>query len=168
MDQTGQQFSDLSSGTHQQEAAMYKKILIATDGSELSQKAVDSGIALALLSGAEIVALQVVPRYPVSYFEGGASVPNTEVGRIEKQWADSALATVEAVKASAALQGVQAKGITAHSDLIAEAIIAAVNKHGCDLIVMASHGRRGISRLLLGSETTHVLTHSPVPVLVLR
>jgi nucleotide-binding universal stress UspA family protein len=104
----------------------------------------------------------------VSYFEGGASVPNTEIGRIEKQWAENALATVEAVKASAAVKGVKAKGITAHSDLIAEAIIAAVNKHGCDLIVMASHGRRGISRLLLGSETTHVLTHSPVPVLVLR
>jgi nucleotide-binding universal stress UspA family protein len=168
MDQPDQQHSGLSSGTHQQEAAMYKKILIATDGSDLSQKAVDSGIALAVLSGAEIVALQVVPRYPVSYFEGGASVPNTEIGRIEKQWAENALATVEAVKASAAVKGVQAKGITANSDLIAEAIIAAVKKHGCDLIVMASHGRRGISRLLLGSETTHVLTHSPVPVLVLR
>ena len=77
-------------------------------------------------------------------------------------------ATVEAVKASAELQGIQAKGVTTHSDLISEAIIATMNKHGCDLIVMASHGRRGISRLLLGSETTHVLTHSPVPVLVLR
>ena len=71
-------------------------------------------------------------------------------------------------KRTAHCPGVQAKGVTTHSDLIAEAIIATVNKHGCDLIVMASHGRRGISRLLLGSETTHVLTHSPVPVLVLR
>jgi nucleotide-binding universal stress UspA family protein len=147
---------------------MYKRILIATDGSELSQKAVDSGIALAALTGGQIVALQVVPRYPVSYFEGGASVPNAEIARIEKQWADSAQATVDAVKASAAAKGVTATAVTVHSDLIAESIIAAAQKHDCDLIVMASHGRRGLTRMLLGSETTHVLTHSHVPVLVLR
>ena len=147
---------------------MYKRILIATDGSELSQKAVDSGIALAALTGGQIVALQVVPRYPVSYFEGGASVPNAEIARIEKQWADGAQATVDAIKASAAAKDVKATAITAHSDLIAESIIAAAQKHDCDLIVMASHGRRGLTRMLLGSETTHVLTHSHVPVLVLR
>ena len=147
---------------------MYQRILIATDGSELSRKAVDSGIALAALTGGQIVALQVVPRYPVSYFEGGASVPNAEIARIEKQWADGAQATVDAIKASAAAKGVTATAITAHSDLIAESIIAAAQKHDCDLIVMASHGRRGLTRMLLGSETTHVLTHSHVPVLVLR
>ena len=147
---------------------MYQRILIATDGSELSQKAVDSGIALAALTGGQIVALQVVPRYPVSYFEGGASVPNVEIARIEKQWADGAQATVDAIKASAAAKGVTATAVTAHSDLIAESIIAVAQKHECDLIVMASHGRRGLTRMLLGSETTHVLTHSHVPVLVLR
>ena len=147
---------------------MYQRILIATDGSELSQKAVESGIALAALTGGQIVALQVVPRYPVSYFEGGASMPNAEIARIEKQWADGAQATVDAIKASAAAKGVTATAITAHSDLIAESIIAAAQKHDCDLIVMASHGRRGLTRMLLGSETTHVLTHSHVPVLVLR
>ena len=147
---------------------MYQRILIATDGSELSQKAVDSGIALAALTGGQIVALQVVPRYPVSYFEGGASVPNAEIARIEKQWADGAQATVDAIKASAAAKGVTATAVTANSDLIAESIIAAAQKHECDLIVMASHGRRGLTRMLLGSETTHVLTHSHVPVLVLR
>ena len=56
----------------------------------------------------------------------------------------------------------------AHSDLVAESIVEAAKKHDCDLIVMASHGRKGLQRLLLGSETQHVLTHSPVPVLVLR
>ena len=147
---------------------MYQRILIATDGSELSQKAVDSGIALAALTGGQIVALQVVPRYPVSYFEGGASVPNAEIARIEKQWADGAQATVDAIKTSAAAKGVTATAVTANSDLIAESIIAAAQKHDCDLIVMASHGRRGLTRMLLGSETTHVLTHSHVPVLVLR
>ena len=60
------------------------------------------------------------------------------------------------------------KAVTAKSDLVSDAIIAAAKKHKCDLIVMASHGRKGIKRLLLGSETQQVLTHSHVPVLVLR
>ena len=75
---------------------------------------------------------------------------------------------VDAVKKTAMAKGVKAKGITVKSDLVSEAIIAAAKKHKCDLIVMASHGRRGIKRLLLGSETQLVLTHSHVPVLVLR
>ena len=147
---------------------MFKRILIATDGSELSQKAADSGIELAKLSGGHVVALQVVPRYPVSYFEGGATVSISEISRIEKEWADIGQTTVNKIKAQAEAKGVQATGVTTHSDLIAEAISAAAKKHDCDLIVMASHGRRGIKRMLLGSETTHVLTHSDIPVLVLR
>jgi nucleotide-binding universal stress UspA family protein len=147
---------------------MFKRILIATDGSELSQKAADSGIELAKLSGGHVVALQVVPRYPVSYFEGGATVSMNEISRIEKEWADIGQATVNKIKVQAEAKGVQATAVTTHSDLIAEAIIAAAKKHDCNLIVMASHGRRGIKRMLLGSETTHVLTHSEIPVMVLR
>ena len=147
---------------------MFKRILIATDGSELSQKAANSGIELAKLSGGNIVALQVVPRYPVSYFEGGATVSISEIERIEKEWAEIGKATVGKIKAQAEAKGVQASAVTIHSDMIAEAIIASAKKHECDLIVMASHGRRGITRLLLGSETTHVLTHSDIPVMVLR
>ncbi|WP_309682284.1 universal stress protein [Polaromonas sp.] len=147
---------------------MYQRILIATDGSALSRKAVRSGIQLATLTDALVVALKVVPRYPVSYFEGGMSVANKDVARIEKQWAEDALAVVEAVKADAEASGLKAKAVTTSSDLIAESIIATAKKHKCDLIVMASHGRRGIKRLLLGSETTQVLTHSHIPVLVLR
>ena len=149
---------------------MYQRILIATDGSDLSRKAVTSGISLAKLTGAELVALKVVPRYPVSYFEGGGSVAAAakEVAQIEQQWADDALAVAEAVKTSAEAAGVKAKAVIVTSDLIAESIIATAKKHECDLIVMASHGRRGLKRLLLGSETQHVLTHSHIPVLVLR
>ena len=147
---------------------MFKRILIATDGSELSQKAADTGIELAKLSGGHVIALQVVPRYPVSYFEGGATVSISEISRIEKEWADIGQATVGKIKVPAEAKGVQATAVTTHSDMIAEAIIAAAKKHDCDLIVMASHGRRGIKRMLLGSETTHVLTHSDIPVLVLR
>ena len=147
---------------------MYQRILVATDGSNLSRKAVSSAIALSALAGAELVVLKVVPRYPMSYFEGGMPVSNTEVARVEKQWADSAQAIVDGVQKAASAKGVKSKGVTVKSDLVSDAIISAAKKHRCDLIVMASHGRRGIKRLLLGSETQLVLTHSHIPVLVLR
>jgi nucleotide-binding universal stress UspA family protein len=147
---------------------MYQKILVATDGSTLSKKAVTSAIELAALAGASLVVLKVVPRYPQSYFEGGMALQVAEVSRVEKQWADSAQATVDAVQKVAEAKGVKAKGVTVKSDLVSDAIIATAKKNKCDLIVMASHGRRGIKRLLLGSETQLVLTHSHVPVLVLR
>ncbi|MBU0588384.1 MAG: universal stress protein [Gammaproteobacteria bacterium] len=147
---------------------MYQRILVATDGSPLSKKAVTSAIALAALTGAELVALKVVPRYPVSYFEGSLPLPAKEIARVEKQWAESGQATVDAVQAAASKKGIKARAVTAKSDLVSEAIISAAKKYKCDLIVMASHGRRGIKRVLLGSETQHVLTHSSTPVLVLR
>ena len=147
---------------------MYKRILVATDGSSLSKKAVSSAIALAALSGAELVALTVVPRYPQSYFEGGLVLPVSEISRVEKQWADDGQAVVDAVKKLAGNKGVTVKAITVKSDLVSDAVISAARKQKCDLIVMASHGRKGIKRLLLGSETQHVLTHSPIPVLVLK
>ncbi len=147
---------------------MYKRILVATDGSKLSNLAVEHAIELADLTGAEVVALKVVPRYPQTYFEGGMALAAAEVVRIEKQWNEEALAAVHAVKAAGQLREVKVKPITVKSDLIAEAVIAAAKRNKCDLIVMASHGRRGIKRLLLGSETQQVLTHSHIPVLVLR
>lgn len=147
---------------------MYQRILVATDGSTLSKKAVNSAIELAALAGAELVALKVVPRYPQSYFEGGLALQAAEVSRVEKQWAESGQAIVDAVQKAAERKGVKTKAITIKSDLVSDAVIAAAKKHKCDLIVMASHGRRGIKRLLLGSETQLVLTHSHVPVLVLR
>lgn len=147
---------------------MYQRILIATDGSELSDKAVESGLSLAALSGAQVIALKVVPRYPRSYFEGGLPVDTTDIAHMEQQWNEAAQNLVDAVKVLGAAQGVKVKTVVAKSDLVAEAVIAAAKKHKCDLIVMASHGRKGIKRLLLGSETQHVLTHTHIPVLVLR
>ena len=147
---------------------MYQRILVATDGSTLSKKAVSSAIALAAATGAELVALKVVARYPMSYFEGGVAMPATEIARVEKQWAENGQAIVDAVQKSAFAKGVRTKAITVRSDLVSDAIIAAAKKNKCDLIVMASHGRRGVKRLLLGSETQLVLTHSHIPVLVLR
>lgn len=147
---------------------MYRRILVATDGSALSRKAVRSSIELAAATDAELVALYVVPRYPVSYFEGGVSISEADVARTEKQWADHGQAVVDKVREDAQAQDVKAKAVVVRSDLVAEAILAAARKHKCDLVVMASHGRRGIKRILLGSETQHVLTHSSLPVLVLR
>ena len=102
---------------------MYKRILIATDGSPLSDKAVESGLSLAALTGASVVALKVVPRYPRSYFEGGMPVDASDVKRIEGQWGDAAQAMVDAVKAQGAAQGVTVKAVTAKSDLVAEAAV---------------------------------------------
>jgi len=147
---------------------MYKSILVATDGSKLSKQAVNSAIALAALTGAELVAVKVVPRYPMSYFEGGIALQPSEVARVEKQWAEEGQAVVDAVKKTALGKGVSAKAVTVKSDVVSDAILSTAKKHKCDLIVMASHGRRGIKRLLLGSETQQVLTHGTVPVLVLR
>lgn len=147
---------------------MYKRILVATDGSKLSKMAVDHAIGLADITGAEVVALKVVPRYPQTYFEGGVALAAAEVARIEKQWQEEAMEAVNAVKAAGQKQEVKVKPVTVKSDLIAEAIISAAKRNKCDLIVMASHGRKGLKRLLLGSETQQVLTHSHIPVLVLR
>lgn len=147
---------------------MYKRILVATDGSALSAKAVTHAIDLASLSGAELVALKVTSVGQVSYQEGTTRTSMAEVARTEERQAELGQEVVNSVKVSAAAKGVTAQAITVKSELIAEAIISAADKYKCDLIVMASHGRRGINRVLLGSETMQVLTHSKTPVLVLR
>jgi len=141
---------------------------VATDGSKLSNLAVEHTLRLTDITSAELVALKVVPRYPQTYFEGGVALANDEVKRIEKQWQEEALQVVNAVKSQGQKMEVKVKTTTVKSDLIAEAIIAAAKRQKVDLIVMASHGRRGLKRLLLGSETQQVLTHSHIPVLVLR
>jgi nucleotide-binding universal stress UspA family protein len=147
---------------------MYKRILVATDGSALSKKAVVDAIGLAATCGAELVALKVVPRYPMAYFEGSIPMNAKDVARIEAQWANDAQAAVDLVKKMAEAKGVKAKAVVSRSDVVSDAIIAAAKKQKADLVVMASHGRKGIKRLLLGSETQQVLTHCHVPVLVLR
>jgi len=152
----------------QQEPNMYERILVATDGSALSKKAVASAMQLAATCAAELIALKVVPRYPQAYFEGSIPLSAEEVSRVEKQWAEGAQAQLATVEKSAKAKGVQIKSLVVKSDVVSDAIIATAKKQHADLIVMASHGRKGIKRLLLGSETQQVLTHSHIPVLVLR
>lgn len=147
---------------------MYQRILVPTDGSKLSIKAVEHALHLADITGAELVAVRVVNRYPQAYFEGGLAMQVNESERLEKEWLEQAQHDLNQIKDMGQKRQVKVKTSVVRSDLIAEAIIAAAKRSKCDLVVMASHGRKGIKRLLLGSETQHVLTHCHVPVLVLR
>ena len=124
---------------------MYKRILVATDGSNLSKKAVNSAISMAALCGAELVAVKVTPRYPQSYFEGSLPLSQTEVSKIEKQWAQASQAQLDAVAKSAKAKGVSVKTVVVKADIVSDALIATAKKQKVDLIVMASHGRKGIS-----------------------
>jgi len=147
---------------------MYQRILIATDGSPLSDQAVESGLSLAALCNASAVVVKVVPLYTRSFLEGGDYTSLEDVKRIEDQWVHGAQQSLDDIQALGAARGVTVTTSVMKSDLIAETLIDVAKEHGCDLIVMASHGRKGLKRLLLGSETQHVLTHTTVPVLVLR
>ena len=150
------------------ETNLYKRILVATDGSDISKTAVTNAIELASVMAAELIALYVVPRYPISYFEGGVAISVDDIARTEKHWSDKGQTVVDQVRIEASAKNVMSLALVIQSDLVAESIISAAKKHCCDLVVMASHGRKGVQRILLGSETQHVLTHSTVPVLVLR
>ena len=148
---------------------MYKRILVATDGSELSARAVAAAIDLALLSGSELVSATVTHQQPYGYFEGSMVLSQREIETMQEQSDATAQRLVSAVQSMALAKGVRsAQAMVMRSNQIAEAIITAAKHRHCDLIVMASHGRRSLARLLLGSETLHVLTHSHIPVLVLR
>ena len=147
---------------------MYKRIMVATDGSHLSQKAVDSAIELAVLSKAELLAVNVIPHYIQTYFEGSFAVSDVDSQKIEKQWAETAQKVLDKVEVQAKAKGVVTGTKVVKSDDIAHGLMDQASHYKADLIVMASHGRKGIKRLLLGSETLAVLTHVKIPVLVLR
>jgi nucleotide-binding universal stress UspA family protein len=147
---------------------MYKNILVATDGSKLSGKAVTQAIALAQALSAKVTAFYASPDYPMPAFSDGVvydPVSRKDYAAMAAKEADRILAPV---KAKAEASGLECA--TAHAIAAApwEAILAAARKSKCDAIVMASHGRRGLTAVLLGSETQKVLTHSKVPVLVVR
>jgi nucleotide-binding universal stress UspA family protein len=147
---------------------MYKHILIPTDGSPLSAKAIRQAVAFAKSIGAQITGFYAAPEYNIQVY--GDFVPPDfitpqEFAKQSKRTAEGHLAVIE--KAAQAAD-VRCKTTFTTSDSPWEAIIKAAVKNKCDLIFMASHGRRGLAGLLLGSETTKVLTHSKIPVLVHR
>jgi nucleotide-binding universal stress UspA family protein len=144
---------------------MYKKILFPTDGSDITAKALQSVLSLAKLTGAEIYALAVKEPFPYSAISEMQPVPPQEFFDAQER---VATARVKAVADAAAAAGLTCKSHTVEALHPWEAILDHGKAQGCDLIVMASHGRRGMSALLLGSETQKVLTHSTLPVLVVR
>jgi nucleotide-binding universal stress UspA family protein len=144
---------------------MYKRILIPTDGSDISQKAAQAAVDLARTMGAELYAISVKEPFPYSAISEMQPVPPQEFFDAQERVAGE---RVQAVAALAATEGVKCHAHTVEALHPWEAILDHAKSQNCDLIVMASHGRRGLSALLLGSETQKVLTHSTIPVLVVR
>ena len=147
---------------------MYRNVLVPTDGSRLSLKAAAHAIDLAKAIGARLTGFHASPDYPLPVYADGVvfePLSRKEYAAECKKEADRILNAV-AVKAQAA--GVAFTAMSAISSSPWEAILAAARKQKCDAIVMASHGRRGVAGLVLGSETQKVLTHSKLPVLVVR
>jgi nucleotide-binding universal stress UspA family protein len=147
---------------------MYKHILVPTDGSRRSQRAVERAVALARATGARITGLFVAPAAtPVVYkrfIPVGYVSPDEHAEVIQR----AAAHHLAAVSKAAATGGVRCECVTVTGDFPAEAIVAEAKRRKCDLIFMASHSRTGLPALLLGSETRKVLQESKIPVLVDR
>jgi nucleotide-binding universal stress UspA family protein len=145
---------------------MFKRLLIATDGSELAGKAVTTGLALAKSLGATVVAVTATEPW-TAMTNGEGLAFDFPIEEYEKGCAEQAERILAGVRAAAESQRTTCETVHAN-DFPAEAILTTAKDKNCDGIVMASHGRRGISRLLLGSQATRVVTLSTVPVLVCR
>lgn len=147
---------------------MFKHILVPTDGSELSSDTVKRAVNFARETGAKITFFYAKPDYPVAYYGEGALIDPTTPEKFAEMAEKQAQSILSVAMQEANAAGVNSASTSAVSDIPYEAIISASAAAGCDLIFMASHGRRGFSGLLLGSETQKVLTHSKTPVLVYR
>jgi len=146
---------------------MYRRILIPTDGSELCRNAAEKGIEFARETNAEMVVFHAVPATSyMLYTESGPS--DLMVEQFEKEARARGERLTGEIADLANKAGVKAETLCLANDHPWEGIIEAANTKHCDLIFMASHGRKGLSALLLGSETTKVLTHSKIAVLVYR
>jgi nucleotide-binding universal stress UspA family protein len=144
---------------------MYKRILVPTDGSDITVKAVRAAVGLAKLSGAQLRTISVKEPFPYSAISEMQPVPPQEFYDAQERIAAS---RVKAVQDEASAAGLTCEGHTVEALHAWEAILDHAKSQQCDLIVMASHGRRGVAALLLGSETQRVLIHSPLPVLVVK
>jgi nucleotide-binding universal stress UspA family protein len=145
---------------------MYKHLLIPTDGSPLSDEAITHGVALAAETGAKVTFLTVIE--PFHTFSLGVDQLEETPDTYRKQMQEHATRILAGAARIAAAAGLPHEVIHVEDDQPYRAIIRTAEQKGCDLIAMASHGRRGVSALVLGSETVKVLTHSTIPVLVYR
>lgn len=147
---------------------MFKNILAPTDGSQLSLETISRAIAFAKAISANLTFFYARPEYPIAIYGEGALIDPTtpeSFAELTKKQGEEILATCSKM---AAAEQVSSKGLAVTSDAPYQAIIDAAEAEKCDLIFMASHGRRGFAAMLLGSETNKVLTHSKIPVLVYR
>ena len=145
---------------------MYTNMLIATDGSELAGNAVQHGIALAMRIGAKVTVITVSP--PFHVFTTDTQMIEDTAAQYQARMQQRAEKILGAVAHLAQAAGVACETVHVEHEHPYQAIIDTAASRGCDLIVMASHGRRGISAIVLGSETVKVLTHSKIPILVHR
>ena len=147
---------------------MYTHLLVATDGSKLSDRAVAQAIELAQVLNAKLTVFYASPDYPMPVYAEGVAYEPVSKRDYAKAAKEEGRKILDRVVTKAEAAGIECA--TAHAIAAApwEAILAAAKKAKCDVIVMASHGRRGLSALLLGSETVKVLTHGKLPVLVVR
>jgi len=145
---------------------MFKTILVPTDGSALSDKAVATAIEFAQKSGAKIVGLSVAEPYPFAVLAEATASP--EPGLYDRKMLELAKQHAQKIEDAARAAGVPCETVTAQSFAPYEEIVNTAKKFGCDVIFMASHGRRGLNKFFVGSETQRVLAHSTLPVMVLR
>ncbi|HCO78109.1 universal stress protein [Hydrogenophilus thermoluteolus] len=147
---------------------MFRHLLVPTDGSELALAAVERAVAFAKALNARITFFYAQPDFPLPVYGEGALIDPTTPEQFRKAAQEEANTILNSAKEKASEAGVEADTDTVVSDAPADAIIDAAQRHGCDLIFIASHGRSGIARLLLGSVTNKVLSHTKLPVLVYR
>lgn len=147
---------------------MFKHILIPTDGSKLSARAVAGGVRLARALGARVTGLFVAPAPTPLVYQGIVPVGYMPPAERAKMIERAAARYLGAIERAAKAAGVRCACVKVTSDFPADTILETARRRRCDLIFMASHGRRGLSAVILGSETQKVLTHSKTPVLVYR
>ncbi|MBC2883805.1 universal stress protein [Ochrobactrum sp. CM-21-5] len=149
---------------------MYKNILIATDGSELAEKGIDHGIAFAKELGSKVVFVsvtEILPSYGIVVAAEWASSP-AAFQEYSEAVTKAAAEILAKAKAKAEAAGVAAETVHVENQSPAQGIVEAAQSKRSDLIVIASHGRRGVNKLLLGSQAAEVLSLSPVPVLIIK
>jgi len=148
---------------------MYKHILIATDGSELADRGLSHGLGLAKALGASVTIVTVTDLWSPFAMAGEAHRGRKHPAEdYEATMASAAREVLEGAKRKAAVIGLEVRLLHIADKHPAEGVIDAATQGGCDLIVMSSHGRRGAKRLMLGSQTAEVVTHTTIPVLVIR
>ena len=148
---------------------MFKHILMPTDGSDHSERAIERGIELAKLCGAKVTGIHVVPDYRlIIAYEGGLAFDPVAYEKVEEEAQARAASFLAFVQKTAAAAGVSCDTVVATNDHPYDAIVNTANERGCDLIVMTSRYRRGLVSLIMGNEASRVLHRASIPVLMFR